>query len=230
MIDETAPADLDDPIGSSLRTAHARFAVKHGSAIRYRSDVSPFCSVGLRPAEKSWTDLRELLAGVSGAMFMDVGFVVPDVLRTVLRIPLTQMLFAGSVADDGEHGALIRELGAVDVPEMIRLVAATEPGPFEHSTYELGGYVGIFDGDRLVAMAGQRMNPPSFIEVSAVCTDKAYRGRGYARILMLEVIRRARREGNGVFLHVAHGNPARALYENLGFVARKDFEVLVVQE
>jgi predicted GNAT family acetyltransferase len=115
------------------------------------------------------------------------------------------------------------------VPEMLRLTAETQPGPFEAGTINLGGYVGIFVGQRLVAMAGRRMNPPSFVEVSAVCTDPEYRGRGYARAVMLEVLGGIWREGGRGFLHVANNNPARALYEDLGFVARRDFEVLVVE-
>jgi hypothetical protein len=34
-------------------------------------------------------------------------------------------------------------LGAADVPEMLELVAQTEPGPFLNRTVELGDYLGI---------------------------------------------------------------------------------------
>jgi ribosomal protein S18 acetylase RimI-like enzyme len=227
--------DLDDPIGAGLRTSHAQFAEQYGLALRYRPDVSPFCSVGGDGTAAAWADLRRLLDSSSGALFVSGGFQPPTGWNTLLRIPLTQMVYMGEIVQapptEGvpDQGVPVRALGAGDVPEMLRLVSATEPGPFAHSTFELGGYVGIFDDDQLVAMAGRRMNPPGFVEVSAVCTDPDYRGRGYARTLMLEVMRGIMGEGRGVFLHVAHGNPARALYEDLGFVARRDFDVVVVE-
>ena len=54
------------------------------------------------------------------------------------------------------------------------------PGPFRPRTIELGGYVGIFHDSKLVAMAGQRLRPPGYCEVSAVCTHPDARRRGYA--------------------------------------------------
>src|SRR5205823_1526474 len=53
-------------------------------------------------------------------------------------------------------------LGEADVPEMLELVAATQPGPFRVRTVELGGYIGVRDGGQLVAMAGERMRCPGF--------------------------------------------------------------------
>ena len=55
----------------------------------------------------------------------------------------------------------------------------------------MGQYLGIFDGDRLVAMAGERMTLAGFVEVSAVCTHPDYRGRGYAK----QLVSRTRRDG-----------------------------------
>jgi hypothetical protein len=48
-------------------------------------------------------------------------------------------------------------LGAADVPEMLELVAHTEPGPLLKRTVELGDYVGIRRHGTLVAMAGERL-------------------------------------------------------------------------
>ncbi len=88
-----------------------------------------------------------------------------------------QMLRSGG----GTSGAVdtgVVELGAADVPEMLDLVARTRPGPFWPRTRELGTYLGIRDGGRLVAMAGERLRPPGWTEISAVCTDPEVRGRG----------------------------------------------------
>ena len=56
------------------------------------------------------------------------------------------------------------------------------PGPVHGAArVELGGYLGVFDGDRLMAMAGQRLAPPGFAEISAVCTHPDFRGPGARR-------------------------------------------------
>src|SRR5262245_2881168 len=62
-------------------------------------------------------------------------------------------------------------LGTTDVPEMLELTAATEPGPFLPQTIQMGSYFGIRASDgRLVAMAGERLQSTAFVEISAVCT------------------------------------------------------------
>jgi hypothetical protein len=86
----TEEHDLDDPIGASLRTNHRLFADRRGSAVRYRSDFGPFCSVGLEPTAETWASLREL-SPEGGALFMTPGFELPGDWRAVVRIPLTQM-------------------------------------------------------------------------------------------------------------------------------------------
>jgi predicted GNAT family acetyltransferase len=102
---------------------------------------------------------------------------------------------------------------------MVDLVTRTEPGPFRPRTIDLGGYVGIFHGDALVAMAGERFHPPGYVEVSAVCTDPSVRRRGYASIVTTAVADAIAANGDIPMLHVADDNVrARAVYEQLGFV------------
>ena len=110
-----------------------------------------------------------------------------------------------------------RALGAGDVPEMLELAAVTEPGPFFARTIELGLYLGIRDGGRLVAMAGERMLLDDYTEISAVCTAPSHQGRGYARSLMAALMHKVLDEGREPFLHVKQENGARLLYERLGF-------------
>ena len=81
----------------------------------------------------------------------------------------------------------------------------------------MGTYLGVRDGGRLVAMAGERMHPPGFTEVSA-CTDADHRGRGLARRLVLAVAAGIRARGETPLLHAAASNVgAIALYKHLGF-------------
>jgi hypothetical protein len=75
-------------------------------------------------------------------------------------------------------GLDVVELGAADVPEILGPCARTQPGPFWPRTHELGTYLGIRDEYRLVAMAGERLRPPGWTEISAVCAAPMARGQG----------------------------------------------------
>ncbi len=83
-------------------------------------------------------------------------------------------------------------LGVEDVPDMLTLVAEARPGPFSVRTVEFGGYVGIRRNGRLVAMAGERLQPPGFAEISAVATSPEYRRQGLAELLVRSVASRIR--------------------------------------
>jgi predicted GNAT family acetyltransferase len=108
------------------------------------------------------------------------------------------------------------------VPEILDLVARTRPGPFWPRTHELGTYLGIRDNGRLVAMAGERLRPPGWTEISAVCTAAEARGRGCAARLVGALVERILARGDHPFLHVAESNTgAIALYERIGFETRK---------
>ncbi len=92
---------------------------------------------------------------------------------------VTERIEGVQLVDDGLAAAPEPEavrLGPADVPEMLDLVARTRPGPFLPRTVELGTYLGIRRDGALIAMAGQRLHPPGWTEISAVCTDPAFRG------------------------------------------------------
>jgi predicted GNAT family acetyltransferase len=120
-------------------------------------------------------------------------------------------------------GCTFRQLTPADAPAMVALAALTQPGPFRLRTIELGNFYGIFDGARLVSMAGKRMHFPGFIEVSGVCTHPDARGHGYAGTLMQVIIEEIEEAGRTPFLHAWEDNPARRLYESLGFTLTRTF-------
>jgi len=129
----------------------------------------------------------------------------------------------GPVAEPhGSSSHCIEELGPKDSPEMVELAHLTKPGPFGTRTHELGTYLGIRREGKLVAMAGERLKVPGYTEVSAVCTHPAHTGKGYARVLMMQVMEGIRRRGEIPFLHVRQDNTrAVELYERLGFRTRR---------
>jgi len=124
----------------------------------------------------------------------------------------------------------LRPLTAADVPAMLELTALTEPGPFGPSTRKLGEFFGIFAGGRLLAMAGQRLRLPGFVEISAVCTHPEARGHGYARALVSEVVGSILRMGATPFLHVFSANDAAIrVYEGVGFMRRRSLQLAVIK-
>jgi predicted GNAT family acetyltransferase len=124
----------------------------------------------------------------------------------------------------------ILPMAAADYPEMVALASLTEPGPFRERTASLGGFVGIRVDGRLAAMAGQRLAPTGFAEVSAVCTHPDFRGRGYAQALVAVVARNIHSEGGMPFLTSFEANTgAVRIYRQVGFVHRRTFELAVLK-
>ena len=120
-------------------------------------------------------------------------------------------------------------LGCADVPEVLELVAQTQPGPFLERTIELGDYVGIRREGALVAMAGERFRLDDWTEISAVCTRPDYQGQGLASGLIAALVANIERRSQRSFLHVLATNTAAIrLYEQLGFRVRQTVKLTVV--
>jgi len=116
----------------------------------------------------------------------------------------------------------VTALTSDDVPAMVDLVARARPGPFRERTIELGNYYGHWIDGRLAAMAGHRFHLNGYREISAVCTDAAFRGRGLATELVRHLTALTEADGDAAFLHVSASNGAAiALYERLGFTLRR---------
>src|SRR5262249_54375912 len=109
--------------------------------------------------------------------------------------------------------------------EMLALTELARPGPFLAGTIELGDYFGVDDGDRLVAVAGERMRLPGYTEISAVCTPPHARGRGLATALTRHAAARIRARGETGRLHVRRDNhDAIRVYERLGFTVNRGID------
>jgi ribosomal protein S18 acetylase RimI-like enzyme len=211
---------LDNPVFAALTGEQAKFAVRHGNAIRYQPDVSPFCALADESSAADWAEAARLTAPGEVALFVRLSAGPPAGWEILAEREGVQL-----VADDLDPApdAEAVALSAADVPEMLELTERTKPGPFLPGTVELGGYLGIRRAGRLVAMAGERMRPPGFAEISAVCTDEGWRGHGFAARLTRAVAAGIVARGETPFLHAAAVNVnAIRLYKSLGFTHRRD--------
>jgi predicted GNAT family acetyltransferase len=123
----------------------------------------------------------------------------------------------------------VTPLGDDEAPEMLALATLTKPGPFFERTHQLGRFIGVRQGGALAAMAGERMQPEGFTEVSGVCTHPDHRGRRYAAGLSSQVAVGIVARGETPFLHVLETNTAAiAVYEALGFRLRRKMALTVL--
>jgi GNAT superfamily N-acetyltransferase len=220
---------LDNPIWNSLTTGHARFAVGGGLARRYAAEIGPLSGVA-EPSAEAFAELAAIVPeGDVAVLFLQERIEVPTGWAFVRDGTLVQMICT-TVPEEPEVTERIVALGPEDVAEMVALATLTEPGPFRDGTPALGGFLGVRVDGRLAAMAGQRLSPSGFAEVSAVCTHPDFRGRGFARVLVAAVARNIHAAGLVPFLTSIEGNAgAIRVYEQVGFVIRRRFELAVLR-
>ncbi len=226
-----SPTDLlDNPMWHALQGPHRDFARTRGRAARYDPEVTPFSGVPDDPDPADWADLAALLRPDEVAVLAGPALAFPDAWETIFRIAGVQMLGPDSPPPAADRESIGSALGPEDVEEMLELVARTRPGPFLPRTVELGGYLGVRRGGRLVAMAGHRMRLPGYTEVSAVCTDVEFRGQGIGGSLVDQVVAGILARGERPLLHATVENEgAIRLYRSLGFTLRKHIEFAEVR-
>jgi ribosomal protein S18 acetylase RimI-like enzyme len=220
---------LDNAVWWSLLSEHRHLAETHGRAARYRAVVSPFAAMESFD-EDSWNDLHALV-GASGACVLfgaDVPTALPPGWSSRARGTGRQMHIDPHDVEQ-KDAVEMRSLMTDDVPQMLELVKITQPGPFLPGTISMGSYFGHFRDGQLVAMAGERLRPNGFAEVSAVCTHPDAQRQGLASALTNRVTRGIIEKGRQPFLHVAESNEkARRVYEGLGFRQRRLVEFVLL--
>ena len=212
---------LDRPIWNALTGRQAHLAIREGDAARIRPDVGVFAAAA-GPA--STEDLAAIIARYPGVGFLEAEGTpladwTPPGAEVTLRATLAQMV--ATTVTPGPSVDWI-PLGEADADEVHELALMTKPGPFRPRTFDFGGYFGVREEGRLIAMAGTRLRVEGSSEVSAVCTHPDHRGRGLAKALMREVVGRILDEGDACFLHAFADREATiALYRSLGFEIRQ---------
>lgn len=225
---------LDNVCYQSLTTRHAHLAESFDQARRFVPEISVIGGF-LEPTPRGYESLATL---VKDGQTVNLALEAPHEPRpgwiVVFASPMLQMVYQGPEPRTDSKTAAderIIELGAKDVPEMMELTSLTRPGPFNRRTHELGRYLGIFQNENLVAMAGERLKVPGYTELSAVCTHPEHTGKGYARKLMTAIMQQICDRGETPFLHVREANTrAVGLYERMGFVKRVLLHLAVLRK
>jgi GNAT superfamily N-acetyltransferase len=218
---------LDNIVWNALSGPQKKFSAGNERARRYAAGFSPI--VGF--PDQAQPDFAALEAFCEpGERFYSDGWsgAAPAGWRIEVESTMFKMVWDGALSAADEAPEAI-PLGAEYAPQALALADLTRPGPFGLRTIELGEYFGVFDGERLIAMAGERMHAGRLREISGVATHPDYQGRGLAKRLMLKLIRRQLQRVETPFLHVMSANTgARGLYERMGFRNYKESVVRVV--
>ena len=208
---------LDNGVWLALAGRQRELAEGGELARRVRRNIGPFVAA---------RDTSPEAVAAMAALVDDESYVLgdppPDLpgVTVVSSAPGVQMVAEAPAPPPVEFDFL--DLTNADAPEMLALATLTKPGPFRAETHRLGGFVGVKQNGRLVAMAGERLKPGNFCEVSGVCTHPDARGQGLAGALMRVVAGRIVARGEVPFLHAYASNVAAiALYERLGFRQRR---------
>ena len=211
-----ALALLDNIAWNSLNGAQAHLAAGSATARRYVRGLAPL--IGF--ADQARPDFAALAAHCEvGEALYTAGWSgpAPAGWHIVSDTQMVQMVWHGAAPalDDGVSAVPLQPAHAAQI---LALQVLTRPGPFGPRALDFGSYFGCFEGERLVALAGERMHAGTLRETSSVCTDPAFRGRGLARHLVARLVQQQLQCGQTPFLHVrCENHSAHALYLSLGF-------------
>lgn len=220
-------AELDNPVWSALCGPHQTVAQREKDLAWYPSSIAPFAAI---PSPRVVPDL----ASAHGAGLVEPVYFVgacpqwlPPPWRLLSTSQILQLFPSAESSRVRETAGTI--LGRTDRGAMRDLAQTAFPDFFRERTAELGLYLGVYEGERLIAMAGERLALEGLQEISGVCTHPEFARRGYARRLTHSLLEWHRQRGVGSFLHVSEGNAgARRLYRDMGFVERASLPLHMV--
>ncbi|MFZ2996922.1 GNAT family N-acetyltransferase [Sphingobium sp.] len=220
------PADvLDRPVWHALTGRQAALAEGDEHGLRFAPEYGPFAA-SRHPAEGLATLVS--LPDCNALWLMEKRQPTPPPGWTIAKSAECVQMIARSVIPGGRDCAFC-DLGDDDAAAMLALATLTQPGPFARHTHRLGHFIGIKHDGNLVAMAGERMKPGGYTELSGVCCHPDYRGRGYAGYLMRVIASRMLDRGEIPFLHCyATNKGAIALYESLGFAIHQSITAIIL--
>ncbi len=218
---------LDNIVWHTLCGLHAPFAVGTNTVKRYAPGFSPVTCFS-EPDNPDFEALSTLCDPGEAIFCEGWAGATPAGWKIHMETRVLRLVWNGDAPqeDPAPEAILLR---TEHIEQAVSLAELTRPGPFGPRTIELGEYFGVFDGNHLVSMAGERFCAGTYREISGVCTHPDHRGQGYATRLMKKLILRQTQRGEIPFLHVISDNhAARDLYLAMGFEIYRESALRVI--
>lgn len=221
---------LDNPVWNALTSGNSHLTLGNDQAKFLPEDIGPFAGLQEWRAELFQQLYQMIPAKRLVAIFSNQQLNIPPYWKIKETVKALQMIFTNTIHLLNVEANIV-PLEKQHVPQMIALTKLTHPGPFSQRTIEFGDYNGIFNSEKLIAMAGERMHANEYVEVSAVCTHPHHTGKGYGKSLVNNQVHKIVTEGNIPFLHVRADNEhAINLYKHLGFTVRSEMNIYIIQK
>lgn len=216
---------LDAPVKAACETGWHDWVQTQGAAQALPASIGHFAS--LRAEEpNSGGDLAALIRNRKApVLFLQKDAIdVPAPLVCLEKYDMVQMVLSSApLLPEMDH---INSLEAGDAEDMLELAQLTKPGPFAIDTPLLGEFLGIRQNGRLIAMAGQRMRLPGWVEISGVCVHPDFQGHGHGADLTRAMIHLILTSAQMPFLHTySENNRAISMYKRLGFEMRTEMHL-----
>lgn len=207
--------ELENPVWKSLNVGGKDLVIDYRGVKFYNPDICNFGAfLEIEETEKGLDAYSKLTND-----FYVVGIKKPNFSNKLIlkkEVPCYQMVL--NTLQEPLYKNKIIKLNHKHIDKVYDLVWLTMPGYYKRRTFNLGNYYGVFVKDVLVAIAGERLQSNSFIEVSAVVTHPDYRGKSYAKQLTAYASKKILEQNKKPILHVAKNNTrAIRLYEKLGY-------------
>jgi ribosomal protein S18 acetylase RimI-like enzyme len=221
---------LDNPIWNALNTGSEMFSSRNENCRFVNSEMGFF--VGLPSYEEENLEyLHSICSPGQRIILFPPGRITVSKSWKVLNDHELLQMVCNSDPEPKPLDGTLTQLTEKDVPAMLELIELTKPGPFLSRTIDFGGYVGLFHEGKLMSMAGKRLSPDPYVEVSAVCTHPDFGGKGLSNQVMRRVIADIKQAGKIPFLHVYPENtPAIKLYTKLGFEPRASLRTYFLEK
>lgn len=219
---------LERPVWSALTSRQAPVALTAQGVRRFQPAFGMFAALDDDTAPGR-AALAEMIRAHGDVAIVEAAVPPPIPGTAVVSEALCWQMVAEAPTPGPAPDFEIIPMTDADAAEMLALATLTKPGPFFERTHQLGRFIGVKENGVLVAMAGERMQPTGFTEVSGVCTLPDHRGRGYAAALMREVMGAIVARGETPFLHSYAANAgAIRLYESLSFRFSRELTMTVL--
>jgi len=208
---------LQNPVYNALLSGDRHLSFGTEQVKYFDEQVSPF--VGFEESNTNgFAELYETLPVGRRILYATTNTITPPTgWQLQHEIKGFQFVFKKG-KDIEEDFSKVIPLNDTHIDQMMNLATVTRPGPFGKRTIDFGHYYGIFKGEKLVAMTGQRLHIENLTEISAVCTLPGFTGKGYAYRLLQHQVKLILQQGQHPFLHVRGDNErAIEIYKRIGF-------------